>query len=185
MEPVSPEELAAALNSMSKPAPGKDNVKVAELKKIPPERLRQACDLAILCGQFPARLGRFKTALIPKCAEPRGPREYHPIAISSVYVRLIHRVLAVWLETTIGTSIRQKAFKSVDGCMENISILKSVIEATKKIKGSERIGDLHLAFIDIRKAFDSVPSFYCRGTERSGGASPSDPVCECCLRGRE
>lgn len=45
----------------------------------------------------------------------------------------------------------QKAFRKVDGTAANLPILQTVLSEAKK-----RVQGLYLAFIDLRKAFDSV-----------------------------
>ena len=45
----------------------------------------------------------------------------------------------------------QKAFRKVDGTAANLSVLDTLLRDARS-----RLKPLHLAFIDLRKAFDSV-----------------------------
>ena len=66
-------------------------------------------------------------------------------------VRLYRRILAKRLERILLLSARQKGFTVGDGLAENIWLLESTIKTS-----CDNLRPLNLAFIDIKKAFDSV-----------------------------
>ena len=55
------------------------------------------------------------------------------------------------LRQDITTSERQKGFVPVDGCFQNVSILKSIINSQRKKKKPYQI-----VFLDLTKAFGTV-----------------------------
>lgn len=77
--------------------------------------------------------------------------EYRPISISNAYCRLFHRLMAKRLAQRLPLHRSQKAFRKVDGTAANLAILQTAMREAKR-----RVQGLFLAFIDLRKAFDSV-----------------------------
>ena len=60
----------------------------------------------------------------------------------------------VWdarLTLNIKLDERQKAFIPVDGCYENVKLLKTVMKRAKKARQ-----EINLIFLDLAKAFDTV-----------------------------
>ena len=55
------------------------------------------------------------------------------------------------LRQDITTSERQKGFVPVDGCFQNVNILKSIINSERKKKKAYQI-----VFLDLAKALDTV-----------------------------
>lgn len=83
------------------------------------------------------------TTLIRKVVGSTNPTEYHPITVSSVVGRLFHCVLGNRFEP-------QRGFKKGDGLYFNSKLLQKALEVAKKYK------NLRVAFVDVKKAFDSV-----------------------------
>ena len=92
------------------------------------------------------------TILIPKGNNGLlDASKWRPITISSIFVRMIHKIMADRILKSISLNMRQKAFVPVDGCTENVSIVDNLIfNARREHKNLSLVG------IDLAKAFDSV-----------------------------
>jgi len=71
--------------------------------------------------------------------------------MSSRLVRLFHKILAKRLTASLPLSQRQKAFRPVDGCAENVCLLDGIVADCKR-----SLKPLVISFLDVAKAFDSV-----------------------------
>lgn len=106
----------------------------------------------------PAFLTQGRTYLLPKTDPPSSdPSKYRPITclptIYKVFTGIIAEKIQGHLEQHNILAEEQKGCrKRSQGCKEQIIIDSIITEQTKKKKG-----DLYWAYIDYRKAFDSVP----------------------------
>ena len=131
-------------------APGVDGINVRELKKIPPEILTKIFNIFLYCGKVPEYMLKSKTILIPKKKDAKEPGDFRPITISSVIIRMFHKIIANRLKS-ISIDERQRAFIRTDGCNDNIFLLDLILRYHRaNIKG------MFLASTDIAKAYDSV-----------------------------
>ena len=154
LSPISQSEVKCALKLMKrKTSPGLDGLTVSRLKSLPIDRVVGRFNLWLLAGCIPSSLREGYTALIPKEFETADPAKFRPITVSSTLIRLYHKVLAARFEQLCPTSVRQKAFKAVDGCGENTAVLQSLLKHATD-PGAPK--ELYVAFLDVRKAFDSV-----------------------------
>ena len=151
--PFTKSETQEALKAAADSASGPDGRTLRDLKQAPIDLLVAFFNVWLLAGCVPSQLLEGRTILIPKIAGSASPAEHRPITVSSILVRLFHKVLAKRLDQLCPSSLRQKAFKEGDGLYENVLILKSVLHDAKT-PGRPR--DLNLVFLDVRKAFDSV-----------------------------
>ena len=103
-------------------------------------------------GQVPTAFKEARTILLPKSGDATDPNNWRPITICSLIGRLYAKLLAGRLSKCANLSERQKAFVPVDGCGENTALLSSVIAHAHKVKTQ-----VHIAFLDLAKAFDTVP----------------------------
>ena len=89
-----------------------------------------------------------------KEAGTTNPAAHRLITVSSVLVRQFHGILAWRLEAScpVGEA-HQKGFRRVDSCAENLILLRAAITAATN---SKKPLDLFIAYLDFRKAFDSV-----------------------------
>ena len=106
-----------------------------------------------MAGAVPTELCKGVTSLIPKIVGTTNPAAHRPITVSSWLLRLLHTILAQRLESLCPLLVPQKAFKRGDGLLENIQILKALIEKSMKCKNPR---PLAVAFLDVKKAFNSV-----------------------------
>lgn len=150
MEPISRVHLRHALTRLRNKAPGPDGIQKSDLLKMPRDELRGWFNLFLLRGFVPTVLKKARTTLIPKVERPSGPHEFRPITIASIILRLFHNVLARRLEK-VQLHSSQKGFRRFDGLSQNVWLLRALLRSR-----TETLKPIHMCFLDIRKAFDSV-----------------------------
>src|SRR5436190_20958310 len=79
------------------------------------------------------------------------PAEYRPLSIGSAILRHFHKILAQRLSALDIFDRRQRGFRPVDGVCENVTVLSAVLGDARR-----RCRTLHLACVDLSKAFDTV-----------------------------
>lgn len=164
LKPFSEAELKKVLKSIRNSAPGPDGLTVRQLKAIPMRILVKVLNLWIVCEHTPVPWRECVTTLIPKVLQLTQPGQFRPITISSSLVRLVNKVVNSRLDSTLRLIARQKGFQPLDGCAENLALLKSIINKAKMLQHS-----VYLAFLDMAKAFDSVSHHsIARAMERFG-----------------
>ena len=92
-----------------------------------------------------------KTSLLPKCAEAEDPAKYRPITMSDIVLRCFHRILAQRMQIHLPFRTRQKAFHAGNGVADLVWFIQAVIKHHQ-----DSLRPLHVAFVDVKKAFDSV-----------------------------
>ena len=108
-----------------------------------------------------------RVVFLPKTAQPSTPAEFRPIGISSVYVRLWHRILAARWTPTANLPELQFAFQRRDGVFEAVSSLHLVLR-----HAVESYSGLVAASLDLTKAFDTVSRFTIIRAAQSNGCPP-------------
>ena len=150
MDPITEEEVTRFLARKSKGAPGPDGLTWKAIKdKI--KELTALFNLWLYFGAVPARVCEGRTTLIPKVPGTEDPGQFRPITVGSVLLRLYHSILGGRLEEHLPISHCQKGFRRGDGLYFNSILLQKCI---RKAKTDCR--NLRIAFLDMRKAFDSV-----------------------------
>lgn len=89
--------------------------------------------------------------MLPKVSGAGAPNEFRPITISSSVVRCSHRILGQRMEMHLPLSLCQKDFRSRDGIADAVWFTQTVIKHHQDI-----LCPLNIAFMDVKKAFDSV-----------------------------
>uniref|UniRef100_A0A6V7KNY1 Reverse transcriptase domain-containing protein n=1 Tax=Bracon brevicornis TaxID=1563983 RepID=A0A6V7KNY1_9HYME len=102
-------------------------------------------------GRVPAQWRNSRTILIPKESGTMDPAKFRPISIASVILRHYHKVLSSRLLDLPLLDKRQRAFIKADGLADNVFVLSATIADARV-----RMKELHVAAIDVRKAFDTV-----------------------------
>lgn len=148
--PVTEEDIVASELHRSSAA-GPDGVTVSNWRAVPRAQRALFYNLLMYRGKLDADLNQARTVFIPKINNPSLPGDYRPISITSVVIRQLHKILANRLQSFRRFDIRQRAFCRADGLAENLLILKSVLKHSQQEKS-----ELHMASIDLRKAFDSI-----------------------------
>lgn len=161
--PVTAQEVKENLPPV-KSAPGPDGFTARLMRTVPSTTLRVIMNLLVLIKRVPTSLRGARTTLIPKKSPAKSYSDFRPITVSSVLLRLYHRILAKRMLSTLSFDYRQRAFTPVDGCAENVFLLASVLEDAK-----QKLRPLHMASLDLSKAFDSVTTdAIIRGARRAG-----------------
>ncbi|KAG7196611.1 hypothetical protein KM043_018807 [Ampulex compressa] len=130
-------------------APGVDGITPRLWRAVPCKIKALLFNIILVAGGFPGSMLASRTVFIPKKGDCRAPENYRPISIMSVVVRHLHKILAHRLRSAGITDLRQRCFD--DGCSDNVAVLATTImEARTKFK------ELHVASLDVAKAYDSV-----------------------------
>jgi len=148
--PITLAELKAAVATLPDSSPGPDGITLSELKRVPAEELRRLFNVYLSSEYIPSFLARGSVTLIPKVALPAGPADYRPITVTSLVLRLFHKILARRLNE-VELNPRQKAYQTRDGIAENLALVKYLIDDAK-----EHLKPMYMVFLDVSKAFDSV-----------------------------
>ena len=149
IQPISLGEIEDALKASNETAVGVDGVRLAALKRANKHRLCRLFQV-FQSGLPPSWIYQGRVTLIPKTTEPSAPNEYRPLTISPHITRVFHKVLANRL-TALPISERQVAYRPIDGCGKNTFILQAIVR-----DAWDNTKPLHLCFLDVAKAFDSV-----------------------------
>ena len=120
-------------------------------KELRREEVAAHFNLWLLAGYPPTPLRRGETVLIAKEAGANTPEKHRPITISDIILRCFQKVLASRFETSLPWNPRQKAFVRGDGVADSIWLLQTIIRQHQRT-----FQPLNIAFLDIKKAFDSV-----------------------------
>ncbi|VDP32110.1 unnamed protein product [Echinostoma caproni] len=167
LDPITVEEVKEVAVAIGKSAAGLDRVGAASLWK-QPSGVTQLLNLLLLL-EFPSmHLSKGRVTLIPKVKNPKGPTDFRPIAVASVILRTLHKILARrWLKVMKLDSL-QLAFQRRDGCLEASELLQTVIRNAHCKSQS-----LAAAFVDVSKAFDTVSTnTILRAAQRQGLPPP-------------
>lgn len=148
---ISIDEVARALKGKPERAKGPDGVPLKWLKELGATKLAILFNGVFCIAKIPDSWRKARTVLIPKVDEPTSPAQYRPITIGSYFYRAYTSILGGRISDSIVPSIRQKGFIKADGIRDNLCLLDGLIYQSKN-----HIKPLHLAFMDVRKAFDSV-----------------------------
>ncbi len=150
--PVTREEVDSTLASAKgRTAPGPDGRTSVSVRQLGVQKLAWLFNAILYLGEAPEPLTRARTTLIPKVQDPERPEQFRPISMSSVVIRMFHRILARRVARLAPLPTLQKGFAFEEGTASNLLLLQDVIARAKK-----RHTRLQVCFIDFRKAFDSV-----------------------------
>jgi len=148
--PIFAKEIRAAFPPKGS-APGPDGLSAGELRDIPVDILVRLFNIFMICGRLPRHLLESRTILIPKKDDASSPDEFRPITISSNLTRTFHKILANRLSRSVQLDSRQKAFRPIDGCSENVFLMDFALRYCR-----QNFKPLFMASLDVAKAFDSV-----------------------------
>ena len=151
LEPVQVSEVMALMKDVQNTAAGPDGITNKQFKKQNPLLVAAVLNAVLLSGVPPSNFLVSRTTLLPKTECPSDPGEYRPISTGNVHCRLFHRLLARRLQPFLSLDESQKAFRQIDGTAANVAILDTLLRDARK-----NCNDIHIAFVDLKKAFDSV-----------------------------
>ena len=122
--------------------------------------LTKLFDLCFKSGKIPNTWNKGIITPIPKCSttDPRDPLSYRGITLApcayKLYCGILNNRLTEWLDEREIISDEQNGFIKGRSTIDHISTLTSIIETRKKCKLSTFV-----AFIDFKKAYDSIDRF--------------------------
>ena len=151
MEPITTKEIEESLTNVKESTPGWDGISLAMIRAMPANNRAAMLNIWLVAGIIPVPLRKGVTSLIGKTPNPEIPGQHRPITVCSQLVRLFNRILAKRLERACPGNERQKAFRPLDGCQENLVILDAALGRARSLQS-----DVHMVFLDMAKAFDSV-----------------------------
>lgn len=150
-EPVSKEEIKQAKTSTEKAA-GPDGITPKAWNKVNINVKWLLYNILMFYEGVPKRIKLSRTVFLPKVdGGSTDPGDFRPLTICSVILREFNKVLAKRLTTCHIYDERQTAYLPMDGVGINVSVLTAVISEARKGKK-----ELHLAILDLIKAFNSV-----------------------------
>ena len=149
--PITTEDVKRSLMGMKDGAPGPDGRKLKDVRAIPHDQLSAHFNLWLLSGYLPSTLRGGETVLLPKVSGAGAPNEFRPITVSNIVVRCFHRIMAQRMEMHLPLSLGQKAFRRGDGIADSVWFMQTVIKHHQ-----DTLCPLNMAFMDVKKAFDSV-----------------------------
>lgn len=134
-------------------APGLDQITPRMWNAVPIVLRALLFNLLLLARAVPSSIATTRTVFLEKggMSDRPGPEEYRPLSIGSVIIRHLHKILATRLSALDVFDERQRGFRPVDGVCENITVLTTVLGDARR-----RSRSLHLACVDLSKAFDTV-----------------------------
>ncbi|KAH6567697.1 hypothetical protein BASA62_005911 [Batrachochytrium salamandrivorans] len=160
-------QIAAALLQMSpRKAPGDDGITTA---------FYQAALYMPANTQEGVPPTPFARALLRKDGDPLNPGDKRGIALINVGLKLVCKVLQMRIERFVETnnllSYEQAGFRKREECVGQVVSLVDIIQRRQNAGLNT-----HVLFIDIRKAFDTVPS-WCTVMEAAEHGIPSSYSC--------
>ena len=151
MAPITAEDVERSLKRMKDSAPGPNGRKLKDVRAIPFDQLAAHFNLWLLSSYLPSTLRGGETVLLPKVSGASAPNEFRPITISNIVVRCFHRIMAQQMEMHLPLSLHQKAFRRGDEIADSVWFMQTVIKHHQ-----DSLCPLNIAFMDVKKAFDSV-----------------------------
>lgn len=148
--PINYDEIKKSFPRNSSAA-GPDKVTPRMLRALPWEFLVKLLNLFLWCGELPGALLKARTVLIPKKSNITSPGELRPITISNGLSRLFTKILSTRIKDSLELDPRQRGFQPIDGCMQNSTILDLILVSRR-----ESVRGVHMASVDLQKAFDSI-----------------------------
>ncbi|KAK8734334.1 hypothetical protein OTU49_006130 [Cherax quadricarinatus] len=149
--PIEVEFKRVVTASNGSSAPGPDGWKPKDLRMFPEQFWVDLFNIWLYIGYLPKVFRKARTVLLPKVDCPEEPGQYRPITISSIIVRVFHKILAARYVHWVPLHMAQTAFLPTDGLAQNVMLLDAIISESK-----ERIKPLYAIFLDVKKAYDSV-----------------------------
>ena len=151
-KPIALDVSEKFVKEMAISACGPDGFEVKDLKKLNPVTTNFIINYALFSGKMLPTFKIVRTILIPKTVDDQGnANNWRPITISSVFVRLLHKILSRRIREACNLNERQQAFVPVDGCFENCYLLEHMIAQSRRLRRKR-----FLVEIDLSKAFDSL-----------------------------
>lgn len=148
--PIGREDLRLARISYNS-APGPDGTTARQYRAIPASIIIRLYNLFMWCEALPKDMLLSRTIFLPKKVDAREPGDFRPITIPPILLRGLHKILAKRMEAALNIDLKQRAFRSTDGCADNTLLLDTILRYHRKEYKS-----VYMASIDVSKAFDAI-----------------------------
>ena len=154
LAPITREEIAWVIeHTKHDTAVGPDEITLDRIRCIARRELWCAYNIWIGSRKIPEQLKLNRTALLPKGNEGLDEiKNWRPITIASLLIRLYNKILAKRMQSVFLTSHKQKGFKPINGVGQNTSLLHNILRHARANRSN-----LFVCLLDVSKAFDSVP----------------------------
>ncbi|KAG7196446.1 hypothetical protein KM043_000117, partial [Ampulex compressa] len=146
--PVTEVEARKVAISISS-APGIDGVTARQWRAVPASVKTLFFNIILATGGFPPDMLVSRTVFVAKKPGATQPSDFRPISIASVVVRHLHKILALRLREGALVQTWQRCLE--DGCAENISVVASLLDDSRRC-----LKELHILSLDVASAFDAV-----------------------------
>lgn len=151
--PVTLEEIKASRVSNDKGA-GPDGIKPRAWNALDDRYKRLLYNLFIVYDRVPESIKGSRTVFTPKVdGGSNDPGDFRPLSICSVVIREFNKILSKRFAPCYESDERQTAYLPIDGVCINVSLLTTIIAEAKIL-----MKELHIAILDLIKAFNSVYS---------------------------
>ena len=148
--PVAEEDISEAIRLTRTMAAGPDGVTVAHIRSVPVRKLVILYNSMLLFGICPQSFKANRTILIPKGGDEADVNNWRPITISSIFLRILHRIISARL-ANLPLHSHQRGFVKGDGVFLNTLTMNTLIKDRRQKRKPYSIISL-----DLRKAFDTV-----------------------------
>ena len=152
--PITAEDVGERIGKIrKKTAAGPDGLQTDHLTILGlPAILAKIYNILNYCPYFPSVWKENRTTLIPKLNKPSSQVEnWRPITISPILCRIFSSIIDGRMRRSTVLNMRQKGFTSESGCKNNIELLNSALNYSKRNNSGM------FTIVDISKAFDTVP----------------------------
>lgn len=145
------------LNMKNLRSPGPGNIAIELVKYGGKEIINRVTNLLNKCitsVQIPEEWRKAYIISVFKKGNRKDPGCYRGLSVTSSISRLFGKILQEKVRANVGNTISEDQSGFIPGrsCIDNLFTLQQIVE--KKISTGEEI---HLAFIDLEKAYDSIP----------------------------
>lgn len=149
--PVTIDDIKAARAANEKGA-GPDGIIPKDWNRIDDRQKCLLYNLFLFYEKVPNPIKGSRTVFIPKVdGGSTDPGDFRPLTICSVILREFNKILARRIVSCYAYDERQTAYLPIDGVCINTSLLTAIIAEAKRSKK-----ELHIAILDLIKAFNSV-----------------------------
>lgn len=144
-------ELKKSLGRLNDSAAGPDGINRKHLRAANVYDLVAFSNIVFGSCIVPSSLRKNRTTLLPKKGDMTKVGNWRPVTVSSLLLRLIHKIIAARITKHVPLHHSQRGFTPQDGIMANTQLLQALIQEQRR-KGKS----LYLVSIDLAKAFDKV-----------------------------
>ena len=156
MTPVTIDEVKKAIKTMKgNKAAGPGGVPIELYKNAPDVTIQYLTTLFQKCldgEEIPVEWKIAQISSLYKKGDKKNCANYRGLSVTASTGRLYGRILRDRIEKEIVDQEEQSGFRPGRSCIDNVFCLKQMIEKTLAHNS-----ELHIAFIDLKKAYDSIP----------------------------